>query len=48
MILLSNTTYKAFVVPIIYVNDILSTSSDKALISNTKAYLQTHFLMHDV
>ena len=42
------TTSAGYVVVEIYVDDILLTGNDEAAISVTKAYLQTHFAIHDL
>ena len=42
------TTYTCYVVLAIYVDEILLTCNDEAAIFATKAYLQTHFAIHDL
>ena len=42
------TTSAGYVVLVIYVDDILLTGNDEVVISATKAYLQTHFVIRDL
>ena len=47
-IAMCKTTSASYVVLTIDVDDILLTGNDEASISTTKAYLQTHFVIHDL
>ena len=47
-IVMHKTTSTCYVVLEIYVDDILLTGNDEVAISATKAYLQTHFVIHNL
>ena len=48
LIVMRKTTPKGCMVLSIYVDDFILTDSDEVDISITKAYLETHFLTHDL